>query len=206
VKAATDIQPTKHVPVRSGWMRVEETVTYLEMTSPGQLVPARAPDQPVDLEEVDGTCSSLVRSVYDRIGAPHGWIGRAAWTDGDWRNLLSRPEVRTWIAYVSGLPAGMIELEAGSVGGTGISVLGLVPEMVGRGFGGHLLTRAAELAWGLTAPDGSIPKRVWVRTSSRDHPHALPNYERRGFRAYRTENRQRELPAGTPYPNRTIGG
>jgi hypothetical protein len=27
--------------------------------------------------------------------------------------------------------------------------------------------------------------RVWVQTSSDDHPHALSNYERRGFRAFR---------------------
>jgi GNAT superfamily N-acetyltransferase len=65
----------------------------------------------------------------------------------------------------------------------GIVVFGLVPELIGRGLGGALLTRATELAWELAAPGG----RVWVQTSSHDHPHALRNYERRGFRAFRTE-------------------
>jgi hypothetical protein len=30
---------------------------------------------------------------------------------------------------------------------------------------------------------------VWVQTSSRDHPHALPNYKARGFRVVGTEQR-----------------
>jgi len=28
---------------------------------------------------------------------------------------------------------------------------------------------------------------VWLRTSSADNPHALPNYQRRGFRTFKTE-------------------
>jgi hypothetical protein len=37
-------------------------------------------------------------------------------------------------------------------------------------------------------------RRVWLHTSSRDHPHAKPNYERRGFRPFRTGRRQRDVP------------
>jgi hypothetical protein len=36
-------------------------------------------------------------------------------------------------------------------------------------------------------------RRVWLHTSSRDHPHAKPNYERRGFRPFRTEQRRRDI-------------
>jgi len=32
------------------------------------------------------------------------------------------------------------------------------------------------------------PRRVWVHTSSFDHRAALPNYLKRGFRVYKTEN------------------
>jgi hypothetical protein len=28
---------------------------------------------------------------------------------------------------------------------------------------------------------------VWLHTSSADNPHALPNYQRRGFRIFKTE-------------------
>ena len=61
-----------------------------------------------------------------------------------------------------------------------MDTFGLLPDHIGRGIGGHFLTLAVRLAW-TTAPNVS---RVWLHTSIRDHPHALPNYERRGFRCY----------------------
>ena len=76
----------------------------------------------------------------------------------------------------------------------GIVVFGLVPEIVGKGLGGHLLTVGTRLAWEAEHADGRPTRRVWLLTSSRDHPHAKPNYERRGFRAFRTEQRRREIP------------
>jgi GNAT superfamily N-acetyltransferase len=75
-----------------------------------------------------------------------------------------------------------------------IVVFGLVPEFVGRGFGSHLLTVGTRLAWAAEHPDTAPTRRVWLHTSSRDHPNARPNYERRGFRAFRTEHRRRDIP------------
>lgn len=75
-----------------------------------------------------------------------------------------------------------------------IVVAGLVPEFVGKGFGGHLLTVATRLAWKAEHPDGALTRRVWLHTSSLDHPHALPNYQRRGFRVFATETEQKEVP------------
>jgi GNAT superfamily N-acetyltransferase len=167
----------------------DETITSLEMTSPSELVPARPSPAPLKLEEVDGSGAPVLRSTYVRIGAPHGWTGRSAWSDADWEEELSRPGVRAWIARVDNEVAGLVELEAEPDGDVGIVVFGLVPECVGRGFGGALLTLATELAWKVTSPSGIPARRVWVQTSSRDHPHARPNYERRGFRAFRTERR-----------------
>jgi hypothetical protein len=36
------------------------------------------------------------------------------------------------------------------------------------------------------ALDPSV-NRVWLHTSSQDHPRALPNYHRRGFRTFKAE-------------------
>jgi hypothetical protein len=33
--------------------------------------------------------------------------------------------------------------------------------------------------------------RVWLHTSTVDHPRALPNYHRRGFRTFKTEQGER---------------
>jgi GNAT superfamily N-acetyltransferase len=174
-------------------MLIKETVTYLEMTSRDQLVPGREPPAPLELERIEPEAAPLVRVTYSRIAAPYGWISRSNWTDKDWGELLSRPGVQAWLARAGGETAGMVELVPLS-GEVEIAVLGLVPQFVGRGFGGHLLTVATQLAWGTKSPDGVPAHRVWLHTSSRDHVHAKRNYERRGFRPFRTEHREREVP------------
>jgi GNAT superfamily N-acetyltransferase len=176
---------------------LEEIVTSLEMTSPNQLVPARAPPARLELQLVGLNAAPMLCSIYTRLGAPHGWIGRTSWSDEQWEKELSRPGIYAWIARVGNEIAGLVELEAEPNGDVGIVVFGLVPEYVGRGFGGALLTHATRLAWDLTPPDGTSVGRVWVQTSSHDHPHALPNYERRGFRTFRTERRPLERPEPT---------
>jgi hypothetical protein len=86
-----------------------------------------------------------------------------------------------------------VEVEAQPGGDVEIVVFGLVPEFVGKGFGAPLLAIATSSAWQTEPLDGVPIRRVWLHTSSRDHPHALPNYLRRGFRRFRTERRPREI-------------
>jgi GNAT superfamily N-acetyltransferase len=57
----------------------------------------------------------------------------------------------------------------------------VLPEFIGRGWGKHLLTRAVLSAWDLGT------QRVWLHTCTLDHPAALPNYLKRGFRRVRDE-------------------
>jgi GNAT superfamily N-acetyltransferase len=54
-----------------------------------------------------------------------------------------------------------------------------LPQFVGKGLGGGLLSAAIENAW------GAETNRVWVHTCSLDHPNALKNYQARGFQIYR---------------------
>ena len=174
----------------------DETVSFLEMSSPSELVPGRPPPAPLDVEEVVAgpAGAALLRETNVRIGAPHRWRGRTAWTDEQWQEELARPGVRAWIARVDGDVAGLVELEAEPNGDVRIVVFGLVPEFVGRSFGGALLTLATRMAWEVTSQGGVPTRRVWLQTSTRDHANALPNYERRGFRIFRTERRSSEDP------------
>jgi acetyltransferase (GNAT) family protein len=64
-----------------------------------------------------------------------------------------------------------------------IKTFGLVPEFTGKGLGCYALTLAIRQGWELV-PD---TRRVWLHTSSADNPNALPNYHRRGFRTFKTE-------------------
>jgi GNAT superfamily N-acetyltransferase len=178
-------------------MLIEETVTYLEMTAAEQLRPGRPAPAPVELVKLerDQAAASVLRRTYAQIAAPLNWQSRRAWSDAQWQQHLAGPQVHAWIARVADEIAGMVELEAQPGGAVELVVFGLVPAFVGRGFGAHLLTVGTRLAWELEPLDGVRVRRVWLHTSSRDHPHAKPNYERRGFRPFRTERRQREIPS-----------
>jgi GNAT superfamily N-acetyltransferase len=170
----------------------EKVVRYMEMTSADQLVPGPRPPARVELEELGKDSWELFRSTYGRIGAPHGWSDRIEGTEEEWRRRLAGGDVRVWVARVEGDVAGIIELEAQDDGAVEMVVFGLVPEFVGRGFGGYLLTVATGLAWEFDRPDGGKTERVWLHTSSFDHPHAQPNYEARGYTVYRTERKHEE--------------
>jgi GNAT superfamily N-acetyltransferase len=175
-------------------MRVkDEIITSLEMTSPDQLRHARPAPAPIELREVEPDEAGLCRDTWTRIGAPHGWTRRAKWSDDEWLKRLAPAEVTGFLARVGGEVAGYLELEADEDGNVGIAFFGLVPEFVGKGFGGAFLTAATKLAWSLPGPGGALAKRVWLQTSSRDHPNALPNYEARGFRIFRREHRPLDL-------------
>ena len=63
-----------------------------------------------------------------------------------------------------------------------------MPSFIGKGLGGELLTAAIARAWDMGA------SRVWVHTCTLDHPTALPNYQARGFRVFRVEAKDEDLP------------
>lgn len=165
---------------------VDVTVTYLEMTSADQLVAGTPPPAEIALDRADATALPLIRSTHDRIARPHHWLS-LGWSEQQWRNLLGRPGVRCWIARVGADVIGLILMER-HARDVEINKFGLVPEWVGRGFGGHLLALATRLAWGVGDVD-----RVWLGTTSIDHPHALGNYRSRGFRPFRIEHTPRQV-------------
>jgi hypothetical protein len=48
---------------------------------------------------------------------------------------------------------------------------------------------ATRRAWRLPLPGGGRVRRVWLQTPSRDHPNAIHNDEKRGFRTFHIEDR-----------------
>lgn len=153
--------------------------TYLQMHSPADLRPAPEPAVGLEVRELD-RYSPLVRGTTLGIGRPHQWPSQR-WDDQQWQVYLTRPHLRHWVALIHGAPVGLLSLDAPPGGDVEVDTFGLLPGHGGQGIGGHFLTLGVRLAWTL-APEVS---RVWLHTSSSDHSHALPNYERRGFRRYR---------------------
>jgi GNAT superfamily N-acetyltransferase len=161
-----------------------ETITYLEMTAPGELSPA-APVPAVTLERaVDDW--RLIKEIHGRIGKAYHW-GGLIWTDGQWAGRLANPWLSHWIIRHGAEAAGLAEIEVHPGGDVQIGTFGLVPEFVGRGLGGYALTLVIRQAWETEPVRAPAVHRVWLHTSTLDHPNALPNYQKRGLRVFRTE-------------------
>jgi GNAT superfamily N-acetyltransferase len=111
------------------------------------------------------------------------WNDKRVWTDEQWEEYGLAPELRTFGAYYDDSLAGYYELRRDDQGGVEIAYFGLLPEFIGRGFGGALLTSAIEEAWRMSL----AITRVWVHTCTLDHPRALANYQACGMATYKTE-------------------
>ncbi len=170
------------------------TVHYLEMTDPAELRWKSASRDDLKILQAKIPCPELSRFLYSAVGGDWFWTARLVWNRQQWLAWLDRPEVETWIAYLSGTAAGYFELESQGNGEVELSYFGLIPQFIGAGIGGQLLSFAIERAWKI----GS--KRVWVHTCCLDHPAALANYQARGFRIYKEETYRASVPERPPGP------
>lgn len=170
-------------------------VTYLEMLAPDELRPAGRLAAFV-LQRAGRPCPAFARFLYATAGADWMWHTRLSWDYARWMQHLDRDALELWVAYADGTPIGYFELERQAGGNTEILYFGLLPEAVGAGHGGPLLTEAIRRAW------AAGTRRVWVHTCNLDHEHALANYEARGFRVYDVRDEEDPVP-GTrlePWP------
>ena len=161
--------------------------TYLEMRSPEQLRPKRCADAKFQIREQKEPNWVFNRDLYFAVGEQWQWIDKRLWTDDQWKEYAVVPELRTFAAYYDDALAGYYELRQDTEGGVEIAYFGLLPEFIGRGLGGALLTSAIEEAWSPESIRGIAPKRVWVHTCNRDHSQALANYQARGMVIYKVE-------------------
>ncbi|MFF4158924.1 GNAT family N-acetyltransferase [Streptomyces sp. NPDC001678] len=181
------------------------TTWSLEQTSPTDLVPARVPDASsgIRIERAAVPCPEFSRFLYTAVGGDITWTDRLSWPYDRWAAFLERPGTETWVAYEHGTPAGYVELDPQPEGAVEIAYFGLIPGFRGRRIGGHLLSVGTARAWDLAErwPEREPTKRVWLHTCSLDGPHALGNYERRGFRVFDTKvTEEPEVPAPGPWP------
>ncbi len=167
---------------------IEVTRTYLELRSPSELLAARCDDPRVRITQTHDCSPSLYRNLYVEVGRNYHWIDRLPWTNEEIAAHLNQPEITLWLMTYDDATAGYFELRRCEDESVEIAYFGLLPEFLGRGLGKHLLTCATEQAWS----DGA--NRVWLHTCTLDDPAALPNYLKRGFRAFKTEKYTAELP------------
>lgn len=168
-------------------MEIEITTTFLEMLSPREFKPKRPARSDAAVKKVEIPTPVINHFFFVNVGRPWKWYSRLKWTLADWKNLVEKETVTTWIGYIKGSPFGYIELvrQAESVE---IAFFGLLPQYIGMGLGGFLLSEAIRLAWELN------PQRVWVHTCTLDYKYALNNYLARGLTIYKQEKKTEQVP------------
>lgn len=186
------------------------TTWSMEQTSPADLRPVPVPDASsgVRIERAEVPSPEFSRFLYTAVGGDHTWTDRLPWTYERWLAHLERPGVETWVAYEHGTPAGYVELDPQPEGTVEIVYFGLMERFQGRRIGGHLLSFGTARAWDLAErwPEREPTKRVWLHTCSKDGPHALANYERRGFRVFETKTEDEpDTPPPGPWPGARRG-
>ena len=162
------------------------TRTYLRMSASGALRPARPAPNAIARRVV--SCSAVrYRELYRAVGDRWHWHDRDAWPDDRLAEHLANSAVSIHVFEVDGLTAGYFELQRHQNDEMELVYFGLVPEWIGKGLGGAMLTAATEEAW------SSGASSVWLHTCTLDHPAAIANYRARGFEPYRTETYEAAL-------------
>ncbi len=171
---------------------VTVTTTYLELRERAAFRPALSDAPELQLIEAQEPLPAFYRFLYGTAGRDHVWIDRHSWSDEQLRAYLAQPNITVLVLYVRGTPAGYIELNSAShEPGTEVAYFGLFSPFHGRGLGKHLLSLGVQRAY----HDGAA--RVWLHTCTLDGPHALANYQARGFTPYKVTTHEQELPPVT---------
>lgn len=159
--------------------RVAVTVTFLRMDHP----PLRqAPVLPPGMQVVRAQDPTVpfYRYLYNTVGADYLWWLRRTSSDEELLRLLKDPAVSIHTLYAGGEPGGFFELDARTWPDVNLSYFGLMPFMIGAGCGHAFLRCAVDEVW------RRGPRGMTVNTCTADHPRALPNYLKAGFRLVRS--------------------
>lgn len=167
-------------------MRTSIHVWHLELTT--SVRPAPLTGASYKLQRVPSPTPEFSRYLYLGVGASCMWYMRLNWSWQQWQARFSDPRVELWVATDGAVPIGYFELEAQSQNTAEICYFGLFPEALGKGQGARLLEDAITCGFQLGK------NRVWLHTCSLDHPAALPNYLKRGFKLFREEDVVDNLP------------
>ena len=169
--------------------------TYLEMRSRDQLRPKRADARFQVREKTNAIGGSIAISIFvSASGGTGSTNDHGRMSNG---RIRTAEELWTFRGILWRRPRWLLRTSSGRENGIEIAYFGLLPEWIGRGLGGALLTSAIEGAW-RTEPN---PSRVWVHTCNRDHPQALANYQARGMIVYKVEE---EAVGGTSFPGEAV--
>ena len=156
---------------------VATKTTYLEMLLP----PGNTVETPQEGISVSRKLRPTVEEylhLYNSVGQDYQWIDRNLMPSDELEVILRNEQIEVHELFVGGRAAGFAELDRRREQQVELAYFGLFPEFIGQGIGKFFLHWVVERAWSYR------PRRVWVHTCDLDHPAALPNYTRAGFKIY----------------------
>ena len=155
---------------------------YLEIKSINQLLETKKPNKNYFIKNVFPSDFNLNKFFYKQIGNNHQWIDKLAWTDKNWIEYASNPNLFTYILKDNEEMVGFFELIYHKKKlEIEIAYFGILKEYFGKKLGGYMLTEAIKKSFTYNI------QRVWVHTCSLDHKYALKNYLSRGMKIYNIE-------------------
>ena len=155
---------------------------YLEIKSLNQLSEIKKFGDNYSLNQVIPNDFQLNKFFYKQIGKNYQWVDRLIWTDKNWIEYVSSPNLFTFVLKNNDDIAGFFELMYHKDKlETEIAYFGLLKEYIGKKLGGYMLSEAIKKSFSYNV------KRVWAHTCSLDHKNALKNYLSRGMKIYNTE-------------------
>ena len=159
-------------------VRVGVVVTFLRMDRPpGD--PAPPLPEGMAVRHVPACPVELYRHLYNTVGADYVWWLRRTLPDRQLAALLRDPQVSIHVLERGEEKPGFYELDRSAWPVVNLSYFGLMPQAVGQHIGHAFLRHAVDTCWRMG------PRAVTVNTCTADHPRALPNYLRVGFRRIR---------------------
>ena len=162
---------------------------YLEIKSLDELQDKKKPNHDYNIEKAFPEDFQLNKFFYKQIGKNHHWTDRLIWTDKQWIQYASNPNIFTFVLKKKIDLAGFFELiyhkDKSEVE---IAYLGLLEGYTEKNLGCYILTEAIKKSFSYKV------KRVWVHTCSLDHKNALKNYLSRGMKIFKSKILKRRIP------------
>ena len=165
----------------------------LELMSGRCFQPKAFPESGILIVRANASDADLCKRLWVEVGRGF-WKEREDWTLEQWHTYLNEETVSFWIAKECTADIGFFELRR-DCDDMKIEGFGLLAQWRNKGLGGGLLSAATQKAFDCGA------KRIWLHTATDDHPNALLNYRKRGYRIYHEDVLNNPMPNKSPQPS-----
>ena len=157
--------------------KINYTVSYLEMGGPPDFDWPTEPSNNILVLESNDPPVRYFFSLYETVGAEYEWTDKFICSATEVYDFLFHPNVKMFTFLKNGWTAGFFVLDKREQKICDLAYFGLVPEVIGHGYGEYLLKFAIKESW--AANDINL---LTVNTNTLDHPNALLLYKKMGFK------------------------